>query len=146
MLDCRYFPLLTQISKEFVNLTTLLCWSCPLLTEIPRELVKLMELDCSHCPLLTEIPKELVNLIKLSYYDCPLLTEIPIQIKKTKYENTPLLCLSSKIKASFKTVKKRYILVQRYQKETKFNESYYAPGGLGAQTLFDKYRNGIIVG
>jgi len=44
-------------------------------------------------------------------------------------------------------VKKQYLQEEiRYKIETRHNESYYAPDGLGAQELFEKYirsTNGI---
>jgi len=137
----------TGIPKEFTQLTQLSCSNCPLLTSIPREFTQLTTLDCYNCPLLTSIPKEFTQLTELLCYDCPLLTSIPkefTQLTELYCWDCPLLTFSDKVKFTFMSVKKQYLEEEiRYKLETVHNESYYAPDGLGARELFNKYRNGI---
>ena len=128
-------------NPEIVDFTITQLVCCTRITSIPKEFTQLTSLYCYNCPNLTSIPKEFTQLTWLSCHDCPLLTSIPkkFRYRYKKDESVPFLSFSDKVKYTFMFVNKRYIEEMKYDLETQHNESYYAPDGLGAQELFDKY-------
>jgi Leucine-rich repeat (LRR) protein len=129
---------ITEIPKEFTQLTELYC-SNTKMTEIPFEFTQLTVLYCSNTEI-PEIPKEFTKLTDLFCLDCPNLVKVPEKFKEEYINEYNFLRVPALSRLKFNNYKRSYSENIRLQLEIKFNEVYYAPTGIGALELFEKYK------